>query len=227
MFKISRKYISLLLIVLLSFVVLIQFNHTSEQANVQASTTQRLDPLTIPKYVDPLVIPPVMNPVNIGEDMVEYEIAARQFEQQVLPAEFPATTVFGYDNPNDEASFNYPAFTVETRTNQQVRVTWYNQLVDDPNSDSPEYLPHLLPVDQTLHWANPTKLDTRGEADAGLYDGPVPIVTHVHGAHVNHVSDGYPVAWYLPDATNIPEGLATQGSVYASVDEAPSRCGNI
>jgi len=30
------------------------------------------------------------------------------------------------------------------------------------------------------------------------YTGPVPIVTHVHGAHVNPDSDGYPEAWWLP-----------------------------
>jgi FtsP/CotA-like multicopper oxidase with cupredoxin domain len=30
------------------------------------------------------------------------------------------------------------------------------------------------------------------------YLGPVPIVTHVHGAHVDPHSDGYPEAWWLP-----------------------------
>jgi DNA polymerase-1 len=52
-------------------------------------------------------------------------------------------------------------------------------------------LPHLLPVDQTLHWANPPMdcadgmmgTDCRGKNPAP-YLGPVPIVTHVHGAHV-------------------------------------------
>jgi FtsP/CotA-like multicopper oxidase with cupredoxin domain len=45
------------------------------------------------------------------------------------------------------------------------------------------------------------------------YDGPVPIITHVHGAHVGPESDGYPEAWYLPNANNIPEGYATQGTL--------------
>lgn len=186
-----------------------------------ASGLRQLDPVSIPKYVDPLVIPPVMEPVNVTEDAVEYEIAVRPFQQQILPADFPATPVFGYGNPNNEATFNFPAFTVETRTDQTVRVTWMNQLVDDPSSDEPNYVPHLLPVDQTLHWANPNgDPDTRGEPDAGLYTGPVPIITHVHGAHVPHISDGYPEAWYLPNAANL-DGHVEQGSLYASVDEAP------
>ena len=45
----------------------------------------------------------------------------------------------------------------------------------------------------------------------GPYTGPVPIVTHVHGAvGVADDSDGYAEAWYLPDASN-PEGFATEG----------------
>jgi FtsP/CotA-like multicopper oxidase with cupredoxin domain len=42
----------------------------------------------------------------------------------------------------------------------------------------------------------------------------VPIVTHVHGAHVQPHSDGYPEAWWLPAATNIAAGYATSGSLF-------------
>ena len=41
------------------------------------------------------------------------------------------------------------------------------------------------------------------------YTGPVPMVPHVHGAHVNDDSDGYAEAWLLPNAKNIPAGYAT------------------
>ena len=41
-----------------------------------------LDPLTIPKYVTPLVIPPVMKNSGTAND---YNIAVRQFQQQILP----------------------------------------------------------------------------------------------------------------------------------------------
>jgi hypothetical protein len=72
-----------------------------------------LDPLTIPKYVTPLVIPPVMNSAGTDAKGVVYDIAVRQFKQQILPGgiwaglpgcsntapnvcTFPATTVWSY-----------------------------------------------------------------------------------------------------------------------------------
>jgi bilirubin oxidase len=187
-------------------------------------TGERLDPTSIPKFVEPLVIPPVMPPVSQGE-VTEYAIAARQFEQQVLPGDLPKTTVWGYGKLGDPSpdtgasTFNYPAFTVEAKTNERVRVSWVNQLVDDPASATPHYLPHLLPVDQTLHWANPGPKDVM---DPSPYTGPVPIVSHVHGAHVASHSDGGPEAWFMPIASDMPAGYALHGATYASVTEAPS-----
>jgi spore coat protein A, manganese oxidase len=94
-----------------------------------------------------------------------------------------------------------------------VRVKWINQLVDANGN----YLPHLLPVDQTLHWANtpggPAGTDMHG-TDPTSYTGPVPIVTHLHGGHSTEESDGYAEAWYLPAARNIPAGYARAGSFY-------------
>ena len=197
--------------------------------SVVPATTQEtgiLDPLTIPKFVEPLVIPPVMEPVAIAEDssgFTEYEIAARQFEQQVLPSGMPATTVWGYGKAGDPlpgtgepSSFNFPAFTVETRTDTPVRVTWINQLVDDPDSENAAFLPHLFAVDQTIHWSNPPAPMEMEHVENEPYRGPVPIVTHVHGAHVDSASDGYPEAWYLPNASDIPEGYRMQGNLYRS-----------
>ncbi len=86
---------------------------------------------------------------------------------------------------------------------------------------SGNYLPHLLPVDPTLHWANPPggtmERDMRPTftSTPGSYTGPVPMVTHVHGsAGVQDDSDGYAEAWYLPAANNIPAGYATVGTWY-------------
>jgi FtsP/CotA-like multicopper oxidase with cupredoxin domain len=44
--------------------------------------------------------------------------------------------------------------------------------------------------------------------------GPVPCVTHVHGAHTSEDSDGYAEAWYLPDANDIPDGYARAGTFF-------------
>ena len=109
--------------------------------------------------------------------------------------------------------------------NEKLQVEWVNQLVDDPESDSPNYLPHLLPIDQTIHWANPSGDMDAMSADKS-YRGPVPIVTHVHGAHVASTSDGNPEAWYLPDAANIPDGYMTQGDAYATASTEDTKAGS-
>ena len=59
----------------------------------------------------------------------------------------------------------------------------------------------------------PRGRDSHGH-DQTPYRGPVPIVTHLHGGHSDQQSDGYPEAWYLPKARNIPGGFAKVGSKY-------------
>jgi len=62
--------------------------------------------------------------------------------------------------------------------------------------------------------------DCRGSSQAP-YTGPVPIVTHLHGAHVRPDSDGYPQAWYLPSASNIPSTYARKGSNFTQIPGMP------
>jgi bilirubin oxidase len=177
-----------------------------------------LDPTTIPKYVSPLVIPPVMPPLTAARSsgIDRYAIAVRQFSQQILPSGMPTTTVWGYGSAPHRGTFNSPAFTIEARADRPVRVKWINQLVDRNG----RFLPHLLPVDPTLHWANPPggtdgrDMTPTFTSTPGPYTGPVPIVTHLHGGHNAEESDGYAEAWYLPRANNIPAGNATVGTFY-------------
>jgi FtsP/CotA-like multicopper oxidase with cupredoxin domain len=202
--KSQAKMLLLLLIVALVVACADQFC----MASVPGGT---LDPAAVRKYQMPLVIPPAMPPTaqikhKGGKNIDYYEIAVRQFLQRILPAPLPMTTVWSYgsvDYPGTVAqggTFNYPALTIEAEFDRPVRVKWINDLVDAGGA----FLPHILPVDQTLHWANPPgPTDTRG-TDPTPYMGPVPIVTHVHGAHTMEESDGYPEAWYLPNANNIP-----------------------
>ncbi len=141
----------------------------------------------------------------------------RQIVQQILPAGLPATTVWGYGavKAADKRALlvhNAPSLTIEANYNRPVRIKWINELVDANGN----YLPHLLPVDPTLHWANPPggTAGTRHTPQLyvrrpGSYTGPVPTVPHVHGAvGVGDESDGYAEAWYLPAAANIPAGYA-------------------
>ena len=150
-----------------------------------------LDPTSITKYAMPLVIPPAM-PKTSGGQVDYYEIAVRQFQQQILPTGMPTTTVWSYGSINHPSTFNYPAFSIEAKYNRPVRVKWINDLKDANGN----FLPHILSVDPTLHWANPpggtSGRDMRPSfaSTPGPYTGPVPIVTHLHGGHSAQESDG-------------------------------------
>jgi FtsP/CotA-like multicopper oxidase with cupredoxin domain len=253
----SRKIFMTAYMVITGLLILL-----NTSAFAQAVPGGTLDPIPIPKYVIPLVIPPVMN--NDGSGIDNYDIAVRQFKQQILPGGiwnvvngrtdgFPATTVWSYGPaadplpdaialgipagiaPAPNSQFNYPAYTVESISNVPVNVQWINDLVMDPaacaasaypaTDPACNYLSHLLPIDRTLHWANPPATGCRdgsNRTDCSTnnpmpYTGPVPIVTHVHGAHVDPHSDGYPEAWWLPAANNIPMGYAASGSIFDDV----------
>ena len=108
-----------------------------------------------------MLIPPVMPRAGTitmpgGKPADYYEISMRQFSQQILPAGLPATTVWGYGAVKS-ASRQGPAGAQRALAhdrvewNRPVRIKWINELVDANGN----YLPHLLPVDPTLHWANP------------------------------------------------------------------------
>ncbi|WP_454777691.1 multicopper oxidase family protein [Georgenia muralis] len=187
-----------------------------------------LDPASIPKYVTPLLVPPAMPragrvPLRGGPNADYYEISMRQLAQQMLPEGLPATTVWGYGAvsaaaPHGLLFHNAPSLTIEANAGRPVRVRWINDLVDRDG----HHLPHLLPVDPTLHWANPPggamgrdRRPTTFDAPPEPYTGPVPMVTHVHGAvGVGDESDGYAEAWYLPDADDVPAGYAETGTWY-------------
>ena len=186
-----------------------------------------LEPDVISKFQTALLIPPVMPTAGRivlrgGKNADYYEISMKQISQQILPVGLPTTTVWGYGAVSSDSKrglllHNAPSLTIEAKWNTPVRVKRINELLDANGN----FLPHLLPVDPTLHWANPPG-GTEGRdkrptftSTPGRYTGPVPIVTHVHGAvGVGDESDGYAEAWYLPDAGNIPAGYATEGTWY-------------
>jgi FtsP/CotA-like multicopper oxidase with cupredoxin domain len=188
----------------------------------QAIPGGTLPPEGIPKYLTPLLIPPAMPretkiKTRNAKNIDYYEVGVRQFNQQVLPAGYNPTPVWGYGAIAAPASFHFPSFTFEAKANKPVRVKWVNELTDAAGN----FLPHLLPVDQTLHWANPgghMGPDSHGH-DPTPYLGPVPIVTHLHGAHTRDWSDGFPEAWYLPHAANLAM-YHTVGSRYAQFASA-------
>ena len=185
-----------------------------------------LDPAAIGKFATPLLIPPVMPRAGTinqrgGKPVDYYEISVRQFEQQILPAGMPTTPVWGYGAVKSASKrglllHHAPSLTIETTWKRPVRIKWINDLVDSEGN----FRPHLLPVDPTLHWANPpggeAGRDMRPMFDStpSRYLGPVPIVPHLHGAAgVGDESDGYAEAWYLAGRDRHPGRLCDTGHV--------------
>ncbi|OFY88031.1 MAG: hypothetical protein A3F72_08365 [Bacteroidetes bacterium RIFCSPLOWO2_12_FULL_35_15] len=144
-----------------------------------AQSQTLLNPSSQEKFVNPLPVPSVMQPMIPGG--TQYEVSMTQFQQYLglkdINGDSLFTTVWGYNG-------SYPGPTIEARRNVPITVKWKNELTDSMGIP----LPHLFPVDTTLHWAMPTNWPSSG----------VPLVTHLHGGHVQSASDGNPNAWFTP-----------------------------
>lgn len=167
--------------------------------------TKPLNPNLIPKYVNQLLKPPVFKPTVVKDPVTgeehshNYTINITGFKQQLLPPDFPLTTVWGYEgiieSPSTDASTCFsstPGATIEAIRGIPVNVQWVNNLTE----------PHLFAVDPTLHWANPNNIPTPVPSFPPFPPGfllaqsPVPIVTHLHGGEVRSDSDGGPDSWF-------------------------------
>ena len=98
-----------------------------------------------------------------------------------------------------------------------MRVKWINELVDG-NGD---YLPHLLPVDPTLHWANPPGGTTSGTAGRRSRRRPVATRVRCRSSRMCTALSAWPTtatAMQKPGIclppNNIPAGYATEGTWY-------------
>jgi len=170
-----------------------------------------LDPNSIPKFVDSLVIPPVYEPtvvknhINGQVKSHDYTVNVSQFTQQILPDGFPETPVWGYggrvrDPETGDVISNFrhsPGATFEAKRGIPINVQWVNDLNK----------PHPLPVDPTLHWADPNHLSMAMPPFPSFPPGfplaqyPVPIVPHLHGGETESASDGHPDAWFTAGET--------------------------
>ncbi len=133
-----------------------------------------------------------------------------------------STTIWGYGaransgSTAGQVNVTWPGFTIERHINDApLKILWLNNLTDhshltnDPSSDTDTLpvpaspLPHLLPVDITLHWAY--SLFGQNSANGVDYrqysiakDG-VPLVPHVHGGKNDSTYDGNPEYFFSPN----------------------------
>lgn len=101
------------------------------------------------------------------------------------------TTVWGYGPKPDAVS--WPGMTLERHVNDKpLTVKWKNKLIN-PRTEKP--LPHLLPVDNSLHWA----YGLPGYEKNNIKRDGVPLVAHVHGGKNDSDFDGNPEYFFSPD----------------------------
>lgn len=131
-----------------------------------------LDPNTLARFVDPLPLGETARsletrpvPGNATRQVPFYRLAMRQIEAK-LHRDLKPTRLWSY---GDSAL----SPILETRSGQGLLIEWANELPAE----------HFLPIDHSLHGAEPGK-------------PPVRTVVHVHGAKVPPESDGYPEAWF-------------------------------
>ena len=143
------------------------------------------------KFIDPLPIPRVLRPSGKISGIPTYNVRMTQFQQK-LHSQLPPTTLWGYGD-------TYPGPTFEVRRGQPINVQWKNRL---PHK-------HLLPVDFTLHGAEPPTPAVR-------------TVVHLHGAKVLPESDGYPEAWFTNSFARTGPFFTTKMYSYPNDQQATS-----
>ena len=187
-----------------------------------------LNPQIIPKFANQLVVPPVYEPdiVKSGSGKVEshdYTVTMSEFTQQILPLGFPETTVWGYGGKvrNSETGEIIPDFrstpgaSFEAVRGIPINVQWINNLRG----------PHLLPVDPTLHWADPNNMGMPMPPFPPFPPGfplaqyPVPVVVHLHGGENESDSDGHPEAWFTAGETLTGPTFAKSRYHYGNTQE--------
>jgi spore coat protein A, manganese oxidase len=155
-----------------------------------------LDPLSQTKFVNPLPNPLAPNYVYqpTGVDRASglplFEVHAKPIVHDVglcdVRGRSLCTKVWAYGTATQPAL--YPGYSFVVRQGQAIKVRYLNGLDGEKYSKD-------VPVDQTMHWADPLN---QGNLPNKAYTGPVPLVAHQHGGDTAAGSDGVPDAWATP-----------------------------
>ena len=175
-----------------------------------------LDPTTIPQFVNQLPIPRTFAPTVItsGGQVVrhEYTVDVARTVVQMLPPGFPATNVEAYGgqvkipgSSQTEHARTVPGPIFDNIRGIPSLVRWRNEIRQ----------PSFLPVDPTLHWANPLHMEPPVVPFTPFPPGynnaqfPQPIVMHNHGLVIESSFDGIATGLALAtlDAEDLDESL--------------------
>ena len=138
---------------------------------------------TLPKFGTAVPRLPV---VVASPSSGRYEIAQSEGLVQMLPLPYPPTLVYGYSGRAKNAVtgadegfyFGTPGPTFEVTHGVRIEVKFTNNISN----------PHFLPVDPTLHWANPNGMSMMLSGPAPPFPPGIPeaqadvaLVPHLHG----------------------------------------------
>jgi spore coat protein A len=176
--------------------MLLPLSMMSRRAHAQSLTL--LDPLKQPRFVNPLPNPLApgyiyqASGIDPQSGLPLYEVKVEQTVHEAglvdpVSGRRLQTTVWAYGTANQPPV--YPGYSFNLRSGQPVKVRYSNAL------NGITY-PADVPVDQTMHWADPMN---GGNPANAPYTGPVPLVAHQHGGDTDFLSDGLPDAWATPD----------------------------
>jgi spore coat protein A len=111
--------------------------------------------------------------------------------KQKLHRDLAPTPLYAFGTSRGTAT--YPGPTLQARAWQESYVRFENHIHDEEP---------MFTVDRTVSWANPKR-------------GGVPIVTHLHGAETESISDGNPDAWFTAKG-EYGSAYITQNYTYAN-----------
>ena len=162
---------------------------------------------------DPALQPKFVNPVpNAADPAFSFKGKKDKYSVEIGPSVQQTglvdptgallnTPVFGY---GEKGVYTWPGKTIFAESGVPVEVKWKNKLLD-PLTGAP--LPHLLPIDTSLHWA----YSLHGYEGFSIDTDGVPIVPHVQGGHTDFQFDGNPEYIISPGYTiRGPQGREKQ-----------------
>ena len=170
-----------------------------------------LDATTIPQFVNQLTIPRVFAPTVITQNgeviRHDYTVNVAKTLAQLLPPGFPQTNVLAYGgqvkipgSSSTEFVRSTPGPIFENVRNIPTRVTWQNEIRQ----------PHFLPVDPTLHLANPLFMEPPVPPFLPFPPGTTTpsrwcrTSRHTHGLVVRADMDGTAEEWFTPSPDRSP-----------------------
>ena len=146
-----------------------------------------------PKFVNELPRPQQIDASNGGTFYLKMEQSQQWLGLQSANGNPIMTNVWGYSY-NHQKNYLGPTFNVQKDV--PIDVKWINNLP----------FTHLLPIDESIHKAEPTS--------------GIPTVVHLHGGHTESASDGFPDAWFTQNFAETGSAFVKQIYHYTNDQEA-------